>query len=96
MFDVTARCTYVELSYYYNLLKNKCPNIPVVICGNKIDCRDRKVKPENCKFHRNHNLQYYDISVKQQLNTSKPFLYLIRKLEGNDKFEFAPQQSSTI
>ena len=23
-----------------------CENIPIVLCGNKVDCKDRKVKPK--------------------------------------------------
>jgi GTP-binding nuclear protein Ran len=51
--------------------------------GNKVDVKDRKVKPKDIIFHRRKNLQYYDISAKSNYNFEKPFLYLARKLTGS-------------
>ncbi|KAI3891227.1 hypothetical protein MKW98_007532 [Papaver atlanticum] len=62
MFDVTARLTY----------KN---NIPIVLCGNKVDVKNRKVKAKQ-------------ISAKSNYNFEKPFLYLTRKLAGDPTIHF--------
>jgi len=59
-----------------------------VLVGNKVDCKDRKVKPKDIVFHRKKNLQYYDISAKSNYNFEKPFLYIIRKLTGNMECHF--------
>ena len=60
-------------------------NIPIVLCGNKIDCKpeERKVKAKMITFYRKHEMQYYDISVKSCYNFEKPFLWLARTLVGN-------------
>jgi GTPase SAR1 family protein len=34
-----------------------CENIPMVLCGNKVDVKDRKVKAKAITFHRKKNLQ---------------------------------------
>lgn len=60
-----------------------CENIPIVLCGNKVDVKERKVKAKSITFHRKKNLQYYDISAKSNYNFEKPFLWLARKLVGN-------------
>lgn len=60
-----------------------CENIPIVLTGNKVDVKDRKVKAKTITFHRKKNLQYYDISAKSNYNFEKPFLWLARKLTGN-------------
>lgn len=60
-----------------------CENIPIVLCGNKVDVKERKVKAKTITFHRKKNLQYYDISAKSNYNFEKPFLWLGRKLVGN-------------
>ena len=60
-----------------------CENIPIVLCGNKVDVKERKVKAKTITFHRKKNLQYYDISAKSNYNFEKPFLWLARKLVGN-------------
>jgi GTP-binding nuclear protein Ran len=65
-----------------------CENIPIVLCGNKVDVKDRKVKAKAITFHRKKNLQYFDISAKSNYNFEKPFLWLARKLGGNPSLEF--------
>ena len=59
-----------------------CENIPVVLCGNKVDVKNRQVKAKSVTYHRKKNLQYYEISAKSNYNFEKPFLYLARKLAG--------------
>lgn len=59
-----------------------CENIPIVLCGNKVDVKNRQVKAKMVTFHRKKNLQYYEISAKSNYNFEKPFLYLARKLAG--------------
>merc|ERR1711872_465226 len=65
-----------------------CENIPIVLCGNKVDIKDRKVKAKSIVFHRKKNLQYYDVSAKSNYNFEKPFLWLARKLVGDPNLEF--------
>jgi GTPase SAR1 family protein len=66
----------------YTLRCRVCENIPIVLCGNKVDVKNRQVKPKQVTFHRKKNLQYYEISAKSNYNYEKPFLYLARKLTG--------------
>ena len=83
MFDVTSRITYRSTSVWHRDITRVCENIPIVLCGNKVDVKDRKVRPKNITFHRRHpNIQYYDISSKSSYNFEKPFLWIIRKLTG--------------
>ena len=68
-----------------------CENIPIVLTGNKVDVKERKVKAKAITFHRKKNLQYYDISAKSNYNFEKPFLWLARKLTGNSGLEFVAE-----
>eukprot|EP00834_Sanchytrium_tribonematis_P001095 NODE_23_length_42016_cov_0.755803.p33 type:complete len:129 gc:universal NODE_23_length_42016_cov_0.755803:39923-39537(-) len=88
MFDVTSRITYKNVPTWHRDLVRVCENIPIVLCGNKVDLKDRKVKAKSITFHRKKNLQYYDISAKSNYNFEKPFLYLARKLVGNNQLDF--------
>lgn len=88
MFDVTSRVTYKNVPNWHRDLIRVCDNIPIVLCGNKVDVKDRKVKAKAIVFHRKKNLQYYDISAKSNYNFEKPFLYLARKLTGDATLEF--------
>ena len=71
MFDVTSKITYKSVPHWRADLPN---GIPIVICGNKVDCRDRKVRSNDL---------YYDVSAKSNYNYEKPFLHLIRELTGD-------------
>ncbi|KAL2042065.1 hypothetical protein N7G274_005253 [Stereocaulon virgatum] len=88
MFDVTSRITYKNVPNWHRDLVRVCENVPIVLCGNKVDVKERKVKAKTITFHRKKNLQYYDISAKSNYNFEKPFLWLARKLVGNPALEF--------
>jgi len=88
MFDVTSRVTYKSVPTWHKDLVRVCENIPIVLVGNKVDCKDRKVKPRDIYFHRKKNLQYYDISAKSNYNFEKPFLYICKKLTGDPNCKF--------
>ncbi|XP_032719694.1 GTP-binding nuclear protein Ran-like [Lontra canadensis] len=88
MFDVMSRVTYKNVPNWHRDLVRVCENFPIVLCGNKVDIKDRKVKAKSIVFHRKKNLQYYDISAKNNYNFEKPFLWLARKLIGDPNLEF--------
>ncbi|KAG5625508.1 hypothetical protein H5410_010726 [Solanum commersonii] len=88
MFDVTARLTYKNVPTWHRDLCRVCENIPIVLCGNKVDVKNRQVKAKQVTFHRKKNLQYYEISAKSNYNFEKPFLYLARKLAGDGNLHF--------
>jgi GTP-binding nuclear protein Ran len=91
MFDVTSRLTYKNVPTWHRDLCRVCENIPIVLCGNKVDVKNRQVKPKQVTFHRKKNLQYHEISAKSNYNYEKPFLYLARKLVGDAALHFVEQ-----
>merc|ERR1711939_941483 len=88
MFDVTSKITYKNVPNWHRDLERVCENIPIVLCGNKVDVKERKVKTAAVTFHRKKNLQYFEISAKSNYNFEKPFLWLARKLVDNPNLEF--------
>jgi GTP-binding nuclear protein Ran len=88
MFDVTSRITYKNVPNWHRDLIRVCDEIPIVLIGNKVDIKDRKVKAKQITFHRKKNLQYYDVSAKSNYNFEKPFLWLARKLIGDPNLIF--------
>ncbi len=66
------------------------PDFPIILCGNKIDCNDRKVHVEDIRtFLKSSNPllkvdNYFDISAKSLYNQDKPFLAVLRKMLGCD------------
>ena len=88
MFDVTSRTSYKNVPNWHRDLTRVCDNIPIVLVGNKVDVKERKVKAKTINFHRRKNLAYYDISAKSNYNFEKPFLWLARKLTGDSHLVF--------
>jgi GTP-binding nuclear protein Ran len=80
MFDVTARITYKNVPNWHRDLTNVCKNIPICLCGNKVDLKDRKVKASTITFRHKKDIIYYDISAKSNYNYDLPFLALARKV----------------
>lgn len=68
MFDVTSRVTYKNVPNWHRDLVRVCENIPIVLCGNKVDIKDRKVKAKSIVFHRKKNLQ---------VTAAFPFFFLL-------------------
>jgi GTP-binding nuclear protein Ran len=91
MFDVTTRVTYKNVLTWYKDLERVCSGIPIVLCGNKVDCKTREVLPNEISFHRKRSIQYYDISAKSHYNYEKPFWYLLYKLTGKADLKFAKE-----
>ena len=88
MFDVTSRVTYKNVPNWHRDITRVCESIPIVLCGNKVEVKDRKVKAKQITFHRKKNLQYYEISAKVNYNFEKPFTWIARKLAGNNALAF--------
>jgi len=65
-----------------------CRKISIVLCGNRVDVEDRILRAKSITFRRKHNLPYYGISPRSNFNFEKPFLWLARRLTGNDNLEF--------
>jgi GTP-binding nuclear protein Ran len=97
MFDVTSLVTYLQIPALHRALDKRIPNLPIVLCGNKVDCTDRQVKPAMITYHRKTNLQYYDISARSCYNFEKPFLYLLRRLMNDPELALVetPTESSS-
>ena len=88
LFSLTSPLTYRSLDAWRNSVLRMVPNIPTVLCGNKVDCPDRKIISANIDKHRQWCCPYYEISAKSNYNFEKPFLSLAGKLLGRDDLIF--------
>ena len=92
MFDVTSRMSYQEIPTWYTDVMRVTDHIPMVLAGNKVDVKDRKVQPQSIKFHEEKEIPYYDISARSNYNIEKPFLALAQRLLKNEGLEFVREE----
>lgn len=85
MFDVTSIPSYKNIPDWYQKINDKYPGILMVLCGNKADSKDRKVRPKFITHHKKYNIPYYDISAKTVFNIDKPFMYFVNRLAERKK-----------
>jgi GTP-binding nuclear protein Ran len=87
MFDVTKEETYFSVPKWQSALERIAGEIPIVLVGNKVDAKDRKVGAHIMNFHIKRNVFYYDVSNRTSYNLVKPLLWLGRKLLMVEKLE---------
>ena len=94
MFDVTSSSSFQQIPYWLDKVRKFLPEVPLVLCGNKVDLKDREVFASQIKTFTNSPEQdgnityYYDISAKSNYQFDKPFLMLLRKMSEHDDLIF--------
>jgi GTP-binding nuclear protein Ran len=82
MFDVQSNISYKNIPFWYDKINNEYGNIPIVICGNKVDILNRKVEVEieMINYYWKYKTKFFDVSSKSTYNYEKPFMTLINQL----------------
>lgn len=90
MFDVTNQKSFESVEKWVLDVFRVIPiNIPIALCGNKVDVMDRVVKAEQIQpYIEKFGFHYFDVSAKSNYNYEKPFLYLLRKLTNKENLQF--------
>ena len=91
MFDVCAIITYRNVSKRHKDIVRVCPDAFLVLVGNKIHVKERKVKAKQIIFYSTKNIQYYEISAKSNYQYEKSVLYLLRKMSNNPVLDLEEQ-----
>lgn len=95
MFDLTSRVTLANVPNWVADVGKVASDIPVIICGNKADIKDRKVTHTDIKELLPADAKYYDISARSNYNFEKPFLDLARTLTGHQDLIFIESEPVT-
>lgn len=86
MFDLTSKLTYRDSKMWYDSVRNKCGNIPIIIVGSKVDINNHAVMNSDIEFDRERDM-YYNISSKSNYNFEKPFVALMKKLMNDNTIQ---------
>jgi len=94
-FDVTSKITFKNLGQWILDFRNKCPTAPIIIVGNKVDIKERKVKVQmgNALAHKYERCFYFDLSTKSCYNYDKPFLVGLKTLLNDWNLQFITQDT---
>ena len=87
MFDLGSRVTCRNVIPWIHNVRSVVPYIPVIICGNKCDLREKKITGR-IEAQDLPGVEYYEVSARSNYNFEKPFLQLARKLTGHSDLEF--------
>ncbi|KAL3747583.1 hypothetical protein ACJRO7_016388 [Eucalyptus globulus] len=90
IFDATAMSTYGNVATWLAHLRRFCKDIPVVLCGKKVDLKNRRVVKEELASQLGENLPCFDedSALGSSYNLEDPFLYLARILTGDRNLQF--------
>ncbi|XP_068202004.1 uncharacterized protein [Palaemon carinicauda] len=78
--DVTSRVTYKNVPLWHKDVMRVSEGIPIVLCANKIDVKERKVKSKGITYPLKFNMGFFEISVKNRLCLKEPLEYLLQQL----------------
>ena len=68
-FDVTNENTFDSIDKYISLIKNNNESNKIILLGNKIDEKERKIRKQNVKkYAENYGIKYFECSSKYGIN----------------------------
>ncbi|KAH7110512.1 hypothetical protein B0J13DRAFT_534532 [Dactylonectria estremocensis] len=73
--------------WYEKIQTSAGGELPMALCGNKVDLPYRRLGPKSITFHREKGLSYFDMSVKSDLNLRKPFIWLASRVLDSPSLE---------
>lgn len=83
VFDVSSRDSFQELDAWISEAKKfgaNIPNIPVVLCANKVDKRRLVTEDEGRQYASSKNFTYFETSATSGANVNEMFEYLFQSV----------------
>lgn len=103
VYDITDKESFNSLINKIQEVKDEsdllCRVIPSVLVGNKVDLNDneRKVSfEEGEKLAQENNINFYEISAKENINIKKCISYLVKEIMQNKLYDDRIEDSFTI
>lgn len=82
MIDLTSRTTLNNVHQWVKAAGRVTGDVPIIICGSKIDALNRKVTEEMVKEVLPASIPYFNVSAKIGYNITNSLLALMSKLTG--------------
>ena len=80
VFDITNQSSFDEIELWVNEVTGKCPDVPIIICGNKYDLNDARSvnRDEILSYVHLRNFDYLETSALSGYNVDKLFYHAAR------------------
>jgi GTPase SAR1 family protein len=90
MIDLQSATGLSNVMRNIEMLEHKHPGIPIVLCGNKCDAKERKVPWKSIRglIPKNFRHPYYDVSARSNYHLSRPWLDLAKIVSGHRDLEY--------
>ena len=88
MYDITKKESYDKISKWMTSIKEyKDDNFPILLIGNKSDLEDERqiTEEEGKQLANNYNIDFMEISIKENKNVDKAALAIINKVIEKQK-----------
>lgn len=95
MFDVCTIYSIKAIKQWIRHINKLCKEIPIVICGNKIDSNEIRVNVV-ARTLQNCNYPFIDISGKSHYNYKEPFQVLLRIITNQPDLELTLNENDLI
>ena len=92
--DVTSRITYKNVPNWHRDLTRVCENIPIVLCGNKVDIKERKVKAKTITFRYNTAMAGNDCMTQKNVKLHEEVQGDTEMVMPYDMLHLAPPQTA--
>jgi small GTP-binding protein len=103
VYDITDKESFNSLINKIQKVKDEsdllCRVIPSVLVGNKVDLDDNERKvtfEEGEKLAQENNINFYEISAKENINIKKCISYLVKEIMQNKLYDDRIEDSFTI
>ena len=87
VYDVTKAESFEHLDQWFDEVRTHCQDIPIIIVGNKIDLKNRKISPQKARAYASkkskelgYKIPYLETSAKTGETIKKVFTDLVRNM----------------
>ena len=87
-FDLTNRDSYIHIVRWHMFMKFISGDIPCILCGTKVDSKDRVIPVHKILFHRKLSYPYFEISSTTNYKIQDVLLEITRKILDTPTLSF--------
>ncbi|MHA1304632.1 MAG: Rab family GTPase [Candidatus Heimdallarchaeaceae archaeon] len=87
VYDITSVSSFDDVDFWAEEITKKCPDIPIILCGNKYDLKEARAVPRDKaeEYARFRNFDYIETSALSSYNVEELFVHATRLSVQNEE-----------